>query len=189
VDQLLKKIYMENKAQYVARNEIRVKNLLSDMYQGESNLLSKIHKKKERLDELKKEIEEMEEEYKNRNNLRLNLTDKFEELQHSGSSNWEDFKKEYEMVLEFAEGDKNSFIRTAEAFMTELNGKIGELEEKTRESSSDVKERSKKMLGELKERKAALQQKLDEAKSDTGEVWKEIRQWFLERAKSVGSLF
>lgn len=180
---------MENKETYIIKNEIRVKNLLSEMYNSESSLLSKISKKKEQLDELNKEIEEMEEDYQNQNNLRLDLTNKFEELQKSRSSNWEDFKKEFELVLDFAEGDKNSFIQTSEAFINDLNDKIRDLEEKATESSADMKEKSQEMLDELNERKTALQKRLDEAKSDTGEVWIDIRQWFIERAKSVRSLF
>jgi len=180
---------MENKETYIVQNEIRVKNLLSDMYNSESSLLSSISRRKERLDELKKEIAEMENDYQRQNNLRLDLTSKFEELQKSKSSKWEDFKKEYEMVLDFAEGDKNSFVQRAEEFMEELNGKIQDLEEKVRESSADAKQKSKEVLDELNQRKEALQDRLDEAKSDTGEVWKDIKQWFIERAKSVRSLF
>ena len=180
---------MENKETYIARNEIKVKNLLSDMYDRESSLLSKISKKKDRFDELKKEIDELEEDYRNQNDLRLDLTKKFEELKKSGSSRWEDFKKEYEMVLDLAEGDKNKFIQSAETFMEDLGVKIREIEKQARESSSGVKEQSKEMLEELNQRKADLQKRLDEARSDTGEVWKDVRQWFIERAKSVRSVF
>lgn len=180
---------MKNKETYIARNEIKVKNLLSEMYNRESSLLSKISKKKDRFDELKKEINGLEEEYRNQNDLRLDLTSKFDELKKSGSSGWEDFKKEYEMVLDLAEGDKNKFIQSAETFMEDLGVKIREIEKQARESSSGVKEQSKEMLEELNQRKADLQKRLDEARSDTGEVWKDVRQWFIERAKSVRSVF
>lgn len=180
---------MENKETYIARNEIKVKNLLSDMYDRESSLLSKISKKKDRFDELKKEIDELEKDYRNQNDLRLDLTSKFEELKKKGSSKWEDFKKEYEMALDFAEGDKNKFIQRAEAFMEDLGVRIQEIEKQARESSSDMKEQSKEMLDELNKRKTDLQTRLDEAKSDTGEVWKDVRQWFIERARSVRSVF
>lgn len=186
---LLMQRYMKNKETYIAQNEIKVKNLLSDMYNRESSLLSKINKKKDRLDELQHEIDELEEDYRNQNDLRLDLTKKFEELKKSRSSKWEDFKKEYEMVLDFAEGDKNKFIQSAEKFMEDLSVKIQEIEKQARESSSDVKEQSKEMLDDLNQRNTDLQKRLDEAKSDTGEVWKDVRQWFIERAKSVRSVF
>lgn len=180
---------MENKESYIVQNEIKVKNLLSDMYHNESAILSRIHKKKDQMELLKTELEEMEKEYQNHKSLREELTAKFDDLQKSGSSSWEDFRKEYEMILNFAEGDKNSFIQTAESFIEELNDKIQELEKSVKESSSEIKDKSQEMLKELNERKKALQDRLEEAKEDTGELWKEVKQWFIERANSVRALF
>ena len=150
---LLNRIKWKTKKSYIVQNEIKVKNLLAEMYNSESALLSKISKKKDQLNSLKKEIREMEKDYKNQNNLRLELTDKFEDLQESKSSNWEGFRKEYEMVLEFAEGDKFSFIETAESFMEDLNSKISELEEGLKKSSAEAKKKTSEMLDDLNERK------------------------------------
>jgi len=180
---------MENKETYIEQNEIKVKNLLSEMYQNESGMLSRIHKKKDHLEVLNSEIEELENDYRNQKSLREELTAKFDTLQKTGSSTWENFRKEYEMILNFAEGDKNSFILTAEAFMEELNDRILELEKSVKESSSDIRKKSQEMLQELNERRNALQSRLEEAKEDTGELWREIKQWFMERANSVKALF
>ena len=174
---------------YLTHNEIKVKNLLSEMYNNESNLLAKINKKKEHIQKLRDELSTLEEDYKNQNKLRNDLTQKFEALQESDSSNWDEFKAEYEMILDFAEGDKYSFLEKAEMFMAELNKKIEELEERVKESSSSVKKKTQEMLDELNERKQVLQEKLDDVKADTGEVWKEVRQWFIERANDVKALF
>jgi chromosome segregation ATPase len=180
---------MENKQTYIVQNEIKVKNLLSDMYNNESSLLGKISKKKDHLNSLKKEIREMEKDYENQNQLRNELTEKFEDLQESNSSDWEKFRREYELVLDFAEGDRFSFIETAETFMDELNEKIGVMEEKVKEASADAKKKSQEMLDELNERRSDLQERLEEVKADSGERWMEFRQWFMERANSVRSLF
>lgn len=180
---------MKNKQTYIVQNEIKVKNLLSDMYNNESSLLSKISKKKDHLNSLKQEIREMEKDYENQNKLRNELTGKFEDLQESNPSDWEKFRREYELVLDFAEGDKFSFIDTAEAFMDELNEKISVMEEKVRKSSADAKKKSQQILDELNERRSDLQHRLEEVKEDSGELWMEFRQWFIERANSVRSLF
>lgn len=180
---------MTNRETYITHNEIKVKNLLSEMFNSESNILSKISKKKDQLEKLKNEIANMEQDYKNQNQLRNDLTRKFEALQKSETSDWEEFKTEFELVLDFAEGDKFSFMETAEKFMEELTKKIEELEENVKESSEEARIKSQEMLDDLNERKQALQQKLEEVKADTGEVWKEVRQWFIERANSVKTLF
>lgn len=180
---------MENKQTYITQNEIKVKNLLAEMYNNESSLLTKISKKKEHLNALRQEIREMEKDYENQNKLRNELTEKFDHLQDSKSSDWDKFRREYELVLDFAEGDKFSFIETAESFMEELNEKIGEMEEKVKKSSADAKKKSQQVLDDLKERRSDLQNRLEEVKADSGELWMEFRQWFIERANSVRSMF
>ena len=180
---------MENKQTYMVQNEIKVKNLLADMYNNESSLLNKISKKKDHLNSLKKEIRDMEKDYENQNKLRNELTEKFEDLQESKSSDWDKFRREYELVLDFAEGDKFSFIETAESFMDELNERISAMEEKVRKSSADAKKKSQEVLDDLKERRTDLQQRLEEVKADSGELWMEFRQWFIERANSVRAMF
>lgn len=180
---------MENKETYIVKNEIRIKDLLSDMYKSESDLLEKIRKKKEHLVKLQSEVRDMEEDYRNQKNLRIELNEKFDELQHSDESKWEDFRKEYEMILDFAEGDKHSFIKTAEGFLEGLNEKISDLEETMKESSAQARKKSQEVLDELNDRKEALTMRLDDARSDTGELWVEVRQWFIERVNSIRALF
>lgn len=180
---------METKETYVVQNEIKLKELLSDMYHNESNLLARIHKKKDQLEVLGTEVKEMEKDYQNQKDLREELTAKFEELQKTGSSAWEHFRKEYEMILNFAEGDKNNFVQMAESFIEELNHKILELEKSVKESSSEIKKKSQAMLNDLNQRKNALQNRLEEAKEDSGELWMEVKQWFIERANSIRALF
>ena len=180
---------MTTKQDYIAEHEIVVKNLLSEMYDNESNLLSKIRDKKDKQEAIKTEIKTLQKDYKNQKNLREDLTAKFDDLQQSKSSNWEKFKAEYEMVLDLAEGDKFRFIEKAEDFIEELNARINELEEKVKSSTDKTKKKSQEMLDDLNERRADLQERLNEAKEDSGEVWKEVKHWFMERSKDVRSLF
>lgn len=77
-------------------------------------------------------------------------------------------------------GYGGSFIETAESFLEELNSKIHELEEGLKKSSDEVKKKSKEILDELNERKEIFQSRLDEVKADTGELWMEVLQWFIE---------
>jgi chromosome segregation ATPase len=184
----IKFVTMENKQAYLDKNKIKVTSLLSEMYDNESRLLSKLEKKKNHLREIQEEIKELAEDYENQKNFRDDFTSKFKAIQEPSASNWEDFKSEYEMVLDFAEGDKGKFIQKAEAFMDELNGRISEMNEKMKDSADAAREKSQQMLDELKDRKESLQIRLDEAKEDTGEVWMEVKQWFIERAKSIKSI-
>lgn len=180
---------MKNKQDYVNQNEIKVKSLLSEMYNNESRLLTKIQNKKDQNKKIQAEIREMESDFNNQKKLRTDLTEKFNALKESGGSNWEDFREEYEMVLDFAEGDKNRFIQKAEEFIVELNDRIDALKDKLKDSTETTRKKSQQALDDLKERRTALQKRLEEAKEDTGELWMEVRQWFMERAKSVRSLF
>ena len=180
---------METKEKYIVENEVKVKSMLSEMYNNESSLLAKINKKKEHLEELQREIVQMEKDFQNQNNLRTELTRKFEVIKDSGSPDWEEFRKEYEMVMDFAEGDKNNFIAKAESFLEDLNKRMNDMENSLKDASAEAKKKTQEMLEDLSERRNALQARLDEAKVDTGEIWKEVRQWFIERANSIRSLF
>jgi chromosome segregation ATPase len=180
---------METKEKYIVENEVKVKSMLSEMYNNESSLLAKINKKKEHLEQLRSEIAEMEKDFQNQNNLRTELTHKFEVIKDSETPDWEEFRKEYEMVLDFAEGDKNNFIAKAESFLDDLNKRIGQLENSLKEASEEAQKKTQEMLEDLSERRNALQSRLEEAKVDTGEIWKEVRQWFIERANSIRGMF
>lgn len=184
-----KEMMMNNKTDYLKENEIKLKTLLSDMYTNESEMLARIHRKKEKLDELKAELSELEKEYKEQNDLREDLTKKFEELQNSKSADWEKFKSEFEMALNLAEGDKSSFVKKAEEFLDDLSDKVLEMEKKVQKSSAKTKGKYQKMLDELKGRREDLQKSLDEAKADSGEAWKDIKHWFNEKSKSIRSMF
>lgn len=180
---------MDSKKKYIEQSEIKVNNILSDMFENESNLLIKISKLKDQIADYKKEMKQYEKEYKNQRQLRVDLTEKFKDLKNYKSTKWEDFKAEYEMVLDLAEGEKESFINKAESFIEELNKRIDDVEERMKGSSEAARKKSKKLLDDLNERKGELQKKLEDVMADSGERWKEFRQSFIEKAKSLRSLF
>lgn len=173
---------METKKRYINENEIKVKNLLSDIYENESRLLKHIHKKKDQLAEL-------ENEYKHQKKIRNDLMDKFDKLKDSGSSDWEDNKAEFEMTLSYAEGDKDSFVQLAESILNDINEKISEGEEKMKEAADKSQEKLSDLIEDLKTRKNELQEKLNEVREDSGEKWKDIKHWFFEKSKTAKEYF
>lgn len=180
---------MKNKDSYITQNEIKVSNLLSDMFDNETNLLKKIKKKKDKIKKLRSELKELEKDYKGQKTMRVDLTKKFEDLKKSTSAKWEDFKSEYELILNLAEGDKTKFVEKADDFMEDLNKRIKELEGAVKKSSDKSRQKSQELLEELLGRKDVLQKKLDSVREETGEIWKEIKQSFIAGAKSIKSLF
>lgn len=173
---------METKNRYIIENEIKVKNLLSDIYENESSLLQDIQKNKDQLNEL-------ENEYKNQKKIRNDLMDKFNRLKDSGLSDWEGNKAEFEMALSYAEGDKEGFIQWAELILEDINLSIREGEEKVKKATEKSRGKLTDMIEELKIRKNELQERLDEARKDSGENWKEIKHWFIEKSKTGKEYF
>ncbi len=176
---------MYQKDKYLEENEVKVKNLLSEMYENESALLSRISKKREKKKELQDEIRKLEKDYENQKKLREDLTGRFEDLKRSKKSNWEDFRREYELILDFAEGDKQVFIEKVQSFINELDIRIKELEEKAKKSSQDARKKNQEVLDEIREKQKVMQKRLDEAKETTGDIWKEVRQWIIERTDNI----
>jgi hypothetical protein len=63
------------------------------------------------------------------------------------------------------------------------------MEASLKDTSAAAKDKAQTVLNDLNEQRNALQERLDEARSDTGEIWVEVKQWFIERANSIRSLF
>ena len=115
--------------------------------------------------------------------------DKFNRLKDSGSSDWETNKDEFEMALSYAEGDKEGFVQMAESILNDINEKIRQGEEKVKKATDKSKEKISDMIAELKDRKNELQERLNEAREDSGEKWKDIKHWFMEKSKTAKEHF
>jgi len=166
---------MEIKDKYLEKTEIKVKNLLSELYEYESEVQKEKMKIKEKLSYT---IEVLEKEYKQLTQKRKELQEKFEKLKAVGDN-------EFEVLLNYIEGDKESFIDKAESLINELGDKIQELEDNAVDTAVDVKIDLAKKTNELKNTKKELQEKLEIIKSDTDDRWRDIKHWFIDKSKSV----
>jgi len=173
---------MKTKEKYLEQTEIKVKNLLSEMYESESEIQKETMKTKEKLNH---KISDLESDYINLSKKRKELQDKFENLKTVGEVQWEHAKDDFDLLLKYVEGDKESFIDKAETVINELGDKIQEIEDKAVHSASDIKDELTQKVNELKISKQELQNKIDTIKSDTSDRWRDIKHWFIEKTKSV----
>lgn len=180
---------MNDKKNYIKENEIKVKTLMSGMYNSESALLSRIKKKRDKRDEINQEIRMLEKEYKTRKKLRESLTDRFEELKKSTADEWESLKQEYELILDAAEGDKSDFVRNAESIIASLESEISNLEDRIKKSSKSASEKTRETLDEMKLNREEMQKRLNEAKESAGDLWKEASLWFSDKTERISKYF
>lgn len=180
---------MNDKKNYLKENEIKVKTLISGMYNRESALLSRIKKKREKRDEMNKEIRMLDKEYKTRKKLRESLTDRFEELKKATSGEWDSLKQEFELTLDAAEGDKSDFVRDAESIIASLESEIGSLEDRIRKSSKNASDKTRETLDEMKLNREEMQKRLNEAKESAGDLWKEASLWFSDKTERISKYF
>ena len=173
---------METKEKYLEQAEIKVKNLLSDLYESESDTLKETGKIRDRLNQ---KISDLKEHYSDITKQRTDLQEKFNQLKKADDTHWEKAKEEFEVTLNYVEGNKDNFIQKAEALISELGNQIQEIEEKAVSAASDVKDVLGQKVNDLKDFKGDLQEKLDKIKNDSGDKWKEIKHWFIEKSKSV----
>lgn len=173
---------MKAKEKYLEKTEIKVKNLLSELYESESEIQKEMMKTKEKLN-LK--INDLEKEYSEITKKRQELQEKFEQLKSVGDVEWENARKDFDLLLKYVEGNKETFIQKAEIIIKELGDKIQEIEDKTADVASDTKNDLTKKANELNISKQDLQEKIDSIKSDTSDQWREIKHWFIEKTKAV----
>jgi DNA repair exonuclease SbcCD ATPase subunit len=173
---------MNTKEKYLELTEIKVKNLLSELYESESEIQKEKMKTKEKLTH---KITVLENEYSDLTKKRKELQDKFEQLKSLGDAQWERAKGDFDLLLKYVEGDKETFIDKAEIVIRELGDKIQEIEDKTVDTAADVKDELTQKIKELQVTKKELQEKIDTIKNDTGDRWRDIKHWFIEKTKSV----
>ncbi len=173
---------METKEKYLEQAEIKVKNALSDLYETESDTLKAIRKTREKLDH---KLTELKSHYAEVIKQRELLQDKYKHLKEARDKQWQKSKEEFELILEYIEGDKESFIQKAENVIAELGVKILEIEKKTSDTASETKAAFTKRIEELKTSNADLQEKIDKIKTDTSDKWKEVKHWFFEKSRIV----
>jgi hypothetical protein len=108
---------MKKRNRCLTENEIKVKNLLADIYDYESKIFLDIHRTQTQLNQLK-------EAASHHKKIRRKLIDSFNALQEAESNLWDSKKSEVEMALTNAEGDKEIFIESAESYTKIINEKI-----------------------------------------------------------------
>ncbi len=173
---------MKTKEKYLEQTEIKVKNLLSELYESESEIQKETMKTKEKLSH---KISELESEYSELTKKRMELQEKFEQLKSVGKVQWENAQQDFDLLLKYVEGDKETFIQKAEMIIHEIGLKIKEIEDKAVDTASDVKNELTQKANELKLSQKELQEKIDTIKSDTSDRWREIKHWFIEKTKKV----
>lgn len=173
---------MQAKEKYLEQAEIKVKNLLSDLYESESKMQKQIFETGKKHNQ---KIEELKNQYKEIKKRRTELVDKFKQLKDADRSQWGNVQKDFDMLIQHIEGDKKTFIKNAESALQELGSKILDLENRATEAATDVKNDLIKQANDLKISKKELKEKIDSVKNDSTEKWREIKHWFIEKTKSL----
>lgn len=173
-----------SKMRYLEESEIKVKNLLSDIYESESKVLKE--SKTIRNQSLNR-IENLDHEYNALINKQKELEEKLDKLRiaEADDSMWEKAKSEFELAIRFVEGDKESFINKAEYKVRNLRVSISELESRITYSAEDIKESLQQRMNDLEKSREEIQNRIDEIKKDHGEKWREIKHWFLAKTRSI----
>ena len=173
---------METQEKYMEQAEIKVKNILSYLYEEESDTLKEISKLKETMHQ---KITSLEKKYEEVMNQRRELEEKFNHLKEVTDDQWETSREDFELFLQYAEIDRETFIQKAESLIENIGGKIQELEEKTANVASETRESIHEKIKNLNISRNELRARVDKIKENSGEQWKDIKDWFAEKSKSV----
>ncbi len=171
-----------NKLRYLEESEIKVKNLLSDIYESESNVL--IESKNIRNKSINRK-ENLDREYNTLINKQKELEEKFDKLRKADDSKWEKAKTEFELAMQFVEGDKESFINKAEKKVRNLSARISELESRIADTTEDIRNSLQQRMDDLEINREEIQNRINEIKNDSSEKWREIKLWFLAKTRSL----
>jgi len=173
---------METKKEYFEKTDIIVKNLLAELYESESDTQKDIIETKEKFSA---KLSELQEKYNETLKKREELEYKYKELKDESEEDWENLKYKFDLLLEYLEGDRHSFIEKAEATLVDLGNKIVSLEDEASTAAKDVKISLIEKVEALKDSKKELEIKIEAVKNDTSHKWQDIKHWFIEKSNSV----
>jgi hypothetical protein len=177
---------MEKKEVYLEEKEIQVKNLLSELYETESGILDKIAKTRRKSEE---KINDLKSKHSDIAKKRKELEKKYKKLKKAREDKWEKEKEQFDLFLEYLEGDRDTFIHKAEDLIDDISDKIQELEKKTVGTATEMNEEIKKRINNLYLTKEEIQEKLEKVKTESSEKWMDIKQWFNEKSKAIKDYF
>ncbi|NJM15185.1 MAG: hemagglutinin [Bacteroidales bacterium] len=173
---------MDTKEKYLKTAEIKVKSLLSDLYETESATQEEIGKTQDRLNQ---KIEALESRFELIKKKRNELQKKFTQLQYVAEDKWKTAKEEFDLLLDYIEGDKETFIHKAELIIDNISEQIIHLENRIADSATELKADLKDRVFELSQYKMELQEKLDKVKKGSTDKLHEFSQWFVEKTAAI----
>ncbi len=171
-----------NKMQYLEESKIKVKNLLSDIYESESDVLKET---KSVRDKSIKRLENLDHEYNTLINKHKELEEKYNRLRNADDSKWEKAKSEFELAIRFVEGDKESFIQKAENTIRGLSARISEIEPRIDNARGKFREKLEQSMEDLEYSRNEIQNRIDEIRKSSGDNWRDIKYWFLEKTRDM----
>jgi chromosome segregation ATPase len=175
-------IAMKNKNDYLKASEIKVKKLLADLYEEDSNTLKELGRVRAKFSQ---QINELEEKEKELTKKRTELEKHFNQLKKADAKTFNEAKDRFEISLNYAEGDKENFIEKAEAMIGFIGDKITDYQEKLHDAAEDTSELLQLHIDDLQATKDELIGKIDKIKTGGTETWKDVKYWFLEKKESV----
>jgi len=168
--------------EYIAEAEIKVRNLVAELNDEELNARAEKEKIKDRLD---KQLTNQDLKIKNCEESVKILQDKIELLRQDDDTSWETRKSEFEKTMEYFFGDKETLIANVEQTIDLLQKQIFSIEQMIGRSTGEARRKFEKLLKELKVEQKNLSVKLQVVKAGTGESWKDVQQWFLEKTQKL----
>jgi len=168
----------EERKSYEQRAEIIAKKLLSKIYALESKALEAKMDAIQNQDKLEKQVEDLSQQ-------RKELENKYYDLVHASDSQWQNVSEDFETLINQINTDKQHFYEKAQGWLNDMNSKIGDLEEKARYSSQDIREGVQHQLKSLREQRERMQKNLVDMQQESGERWKSFRDGLDEGMNSM----
>ena len=161
--------------------EIKMKNVLSDIYESEAAAMDELERRKnkhqKRVDALQEELDQLKES-------RELLEKKYNSFKKASEKDLIKAREEIEMALIDIQGSKETFIRTAEKKIEWINDQIDDLEKSMKDAGKDASKELEKSIDNFKEKRDELQDQVEKARQDATESWLEMKKIFAEKYAS-----
>jgi DNA anti-recombination protein RmuC len=177
---------------YEKRSEILTKRLLSRIYALEADALESKMKAGKELDQISEQVSNYGDHLENLSKEKLSkerekLSQLYREMVDASGSKWEEASAAFEAYADEIGREKLSFYERTQGWLNDLGTWISDLEDRTRQSSGQLRDQLSHQVDHLKKQQSDLWARIGEIPKTTGENWEKVTHSINQELNSMRS--
>jgi exonuclease VII large subunit len=173
---------------YEQKSEILLKKLMSKFYSLEANYLETKMNAQKMLNKIGEQLPDGKEQLQKLQEKQEKLTNFYREMMASSQDALKETSKNAEeSANKIVDESKQNFTERTQGWLNSLGGWITEMEERTENTSGQLRDQLRSQVDQLKTQQTNLRGKIKELQETTGENWEKINSSISDEVNAMTS--